>query len=106
MKNRLIVQGENINGNKLRPSDWVERLASCFASYSDNRRLQYHSGLFPVVMNNNKCLSIDLSLEDSHPDIWSFVMGFVLSNSLKTLMQYDETEPRIEGINENENIAA
>lgn len=106
MNNRLIVLGENISGKKFRPSDWVERLASCFASFLDTRRLHYHSKLFPVVMNNNKCLSMDLSLENSRPDIWSFVMGFALENNLKTVVQHDEIDSCPTSSNENENIAA
>jgi len=49
---------------------------------------------------------MDLSLENSRPDIWSFVMGFALENNLKTVVQHDEIDSCPTSSNENENIAA
>lgn len=91
MHNRLIVKGRTVDDIVFRPSDWVERVAACCASYSADRRLRYQHGLKPVLVGNEKYLSIHLSLEFSHPEIWNFVMGFISSNELMTFTHRDET---------------
>lgn len=90
MGNILIVKGRTVDNIVFRPSDWVERVAACCASYSSDRRLRYQQGLKPVLVENEKYLSIHLSLEFSHPEIWHFVMGFIASNDLMTFTQKDE----------------
>lgn len=87
MNNRLIVKGRTTNNRIFRPSDWVERVAACCASYSYDRRLRYQHGLQPVLVNNEKYLSVNLSLEFSHPEMWHFIMGFIASNELETFIQ-------------------
>lgn len=90
MHNRLFVKGRTADNIIFRPSDWVERLAACCASYPADRRLRYQHGLKPVLVGNEKYLSIHLSLEFSHPEIWQFVMGFIASNGLTIFTQSDE----------------
>lgn len=84
MENSLIVKGRTINNNVFRPSDWVERLAASCASFSDDRRLRYKHGLRPVLHYNEKHLSVNFELENTHPEIWDFIMEFVNSNKLVT----------------------
>ena len=83
----LIVKGITLDAIKFRPSDWVERVALCCASYTSDRRLRYQKGLKPVLVDNEKYLSVHTSLEYSHPEVWSFVMGFIKSNNLETVLQ-------------------
>ena len=87
MSNILFVKGRTQDNIKFRPSDWVERVALCCASYTSDRRLRYENGLKPVLVDNEKYLSVPTSLEHSHPEVWSFVMGFIKSNNLKTVLQ-------------------
>lgn len=90
MDNRLIVKGKTVDDIIFRPSDWVERIAACCALYSGDRRLKYQHGLKPVLVNNEKYLSVNLALEFSHPEIWDFIMGFIASNELVTFTHKDD----------------
>lgn len=87
MSNTLIVQGRTRDNTTFRPSDWVERVAVCCASYTHDKRLRYETSLKPILVNNEKYLSVNSSLEFSHPEVWSFVMGFIESNNLATDIQ-------------------
>ena len=87
MSGILIVKGRTHDNLKFRPSDWVERVALCCASYTSDRRLRYQKGLKPILVDNEKYLSVHTSLEHSHPEVWLFVMGFIESNNLTTVLQ-------------------
>jgi len=73
------------NNTRFRPSDWIERIALCSSIYSEQNTLKIQSKLMPVYNKNEKYLRIDLSLKDSNPALWDFVMNFISSNNLKTV---------------------
>ena len=109
MNNRLIVKSETTKNALFRPGDWVERLASCCASFTDDKRLKYQNSLKPIFFDNEKCLAIDFELEHKQPEMWNFVMSFVLSNKLKTFITVaheDETTVRFAKFYLEQNEAA
>ena len=89
-KDVIIVKGRNAEGVKFRPSDWVECLASCAASYAEHKRLTWHQGLKPVYIDNEKCLAIDIALESIQPVIWNHVISFAFANNLEIIENYHD----------------
>ena len=87
LKNKIFVTNTTTENTRFRPSDWVERIASCNALFNTDRRLHYQNKLMPVYKQNEKYLSIDLSLEQSHPELWDYVMGFIATNKLTTVTE-------------------
>ena len=37
----IFVQGLTKDGKQFRPSDWVDRMCSSFATFGENRKLRY-----------------------------------------------------------------
>ena len=79
----LIVEGESSEDIHVRPHNWAERFAGNLASYDLHLRLSFSKELVPVMINNVKCLRMDRSLRDSHPEIFRDVLGFAQEHSLK-----------------------
>ncbi len=80
---RYIIEGYTVEGNKFRPSDWIDRIASMMASYGDIHRLVYSDLLHPERYQGQKCLILDTKLKTENPEMFEYVMGFAKSNHLK-----------------------
>lgn len=80
---RLVIQGVKEDGSELRPADWIERISSSLAMFSDDHRLQYSACVKPCVIDGNKCLVVARCLEKHHPEAFAFVMEFARSNQLR-----------------------
>lgn len=78
-----VIFGKDANGRKLRPSDWIERLCSTFASYDEDRRLRYSSALIPGLIDGEKCLLVSPHLASINPAACAHVMEFINSNHLQ-----------------------
>ena len=48
----IFVQGLTKDGKQFRPSDWVDRMCSSFATFGENRKLR-HSALLAANKANN-----------------------------------------------------
>ena len=79
----IIIQGVREDGGKLRPSDWIERISSTLASFGKDQRLQYSNSVKPCMVDGQKCLVVARCLEETHPDLYDFVMAFATSNNLR-----------------------
>ncbi|MGD8483262.1 MAG: DUF3579 domain-containing protein [Thioalkalispiraceae bacterium] len=80
----LVIQGMRDNGDKLRPSDWIERISSTLASFGADHRLQYCRSVQPCIVGGEKCLVVARGLETSNPQAFDYIMQFARSNRLKT----------------------
>lgn len=78
----VIIEGELPSSEVLRPRNWAERFAGNLASYGADRRLRFSTALEPVMINNIKCLRMDKSLRESHPQIFHDVLGFASGHRL------------------------
>ncbi len=76
------IFGINENGNKFRPSDWIERIASTYGSFDANHRLRYNPSVKPIKLDGQSCLFIGDNFAVANPYAYSYIMGFVTSNSL------------------------
>lgn len=92
---RYIIQGVTEDGRKFRPSDWIDRIASMGASYGASHRLVFSDMLHPELYEGEKCLMIDMALEQQNPNMYEHVMNFVTSNKLKMSKVCDIDEERL-----------
>lgn len=88
----IIIEGITREGKTFRPSDWVDRMCSTFATFGDNRKLRYSPYLKPEMVNGVRCLAVDLKLKDTNPEGFEQLMHFVEENQLSVL---DETGNKI-----------
>ena len=86
-----VIFGKDVSGRKLRPSDWIERLCSTFASYDEDRRLRYSGSLVPGMIDGEKCLLVSPDLAVLNPVACAHIMEFVSSNHLQ--MQVPDNLP-------------
>lgn len=77
-----LVSGMNTRGVKFRPSDWIERIASTFASFDERQRLQYLPNLTPRMHGGEWCLFVAHELATLNPAAFEYIMSFVNSNQL------------------------
>jgi hypothetical protein len=91
---RIIIEGIKEDGNKFRPSDWCERLATTLASFGEDQRLHYCKSAHPCIINGINCLIVDRDLESKSPDSFAFLMAFATENKLK--IQEDRREQQQE----------
>lgn len=86
-----LVIGLTENGNRFRPSDWVERIASGFASFDGDQRLRYNPLIMPVRHDGLYALFVADKLASIDPAGHRFVMDFANSCQLQT-KRIGETE--------------
>jgi hypothetical protein len=84
-KNEVIIEGLTRNGKPFRPSDWVDRMCSTYASFGADRKLRYSSYLKPRVVNGVRCLAVDMELKSINPEGYIQLMHFAEENQLNVL---------------------
>jgi hypothetical protein len=90
----ILIEGITEDGKVFRPSDWVDRLCDTLSSYGNDRRIgrkgyrgpdrRKHDALLlrPKIIDNRRCLVLNLKLRDANPLAYTFVMEFVQNNRL------------------------
>ena len=78
----IIIQGLTRAGKPFRPSDWVDRMCSTYASFGPDRKLRYSPYLKPRVVNGIRCLAVDMKLKDVNPEGYSQLLHFADENQL------------------------
>lgn len=81
----IIIEGLTRAGKPFRPSDWVDRMCSTFASFGVDKKLKYSPYLKPRVANGVRCLAVDLKLKTINPDGFTQLMQFAEENQLNIL---------------------
>ena len=87
----VFIQSLTKDGKPFRPSDWVDRMCSSYATFGDDRKLRYSPYLKPEMMDGVRCLAVDLRLKDTNPDGCEELMQFATENQLKVLNEAGET---------------
>ena len=82
---KIIIEGLTRAGKPFRPSDWVDRMCSTYASFGADRKLRYSPYLKPEVINGVRCLAVDLKLKEVNPEGYSQLMHFADENQLNIL---------------------
>ena len=80
-----FITGLTYTGQKFRPSDWIERVATVCGCFDENRRLHYNPMVKPFHYDGMKGLFIATRLQTLNPNAYDYVMGFSLSNNLEVL---------------------
>ncbi len=81
----IIIQGITLAGKPFRPSDWVDRMCSTYASFGDDKKLRYSPYLKPKLANNVRSLSVDMKLKDVNPAGFEQLMQFAKENQLSVI---------------------
>lgn len=91
----LIVEGLTEDGQRFRPSDWVERLIDTVSVYGTDRRRsqtrlngherrqQQIAFLHAQVIDGKKCLVVDGRLCAANPQAYAYLVEFIRSNRLR-----------------------
>lgn len=85
MSKEIIIQGLTRAGKPFRPSDWVDRMCSTYASFGADRKLKYSPYLKPKVVDGVRCLAVDMKLKDVNPEGYQQLMFFASENNLNVL---------------------
>ena len=81
----IIIEGNTRAGKPFRPSDWVDRMCSTYATFGEDRKLRYSPYLKPKVVNGVRCLAVDLKLKTVNPEGYAQLMHFADENQLNVL---------------------
>ena len=81
----IIIEGNTREGKPFRPSDWVDRMCSTYATFGEDRKLKYSPYLKPKVVSGVRCLAVDLKLKTVNPDGYAQLMHFADENQLNIL---------------------
>jgi hypothetical protein len=81
----IIIQSLTRAGKPFRPSDWVDRICSSYATFGDDRKLRYSPYLKPEMIDGIRCLAVDLQLKKANPDGFAELMQFAEENQLNIL---------------------
>lgn len=88
MKNKIdeiIIQSLTRKGKRFRPSDWVDRICSSYATFGDDRKLRYSPYLKPEMVDGIRCLAVDMQLKITNPEGFEELMQFAEENKLNVL---------------------
>ena len=85
MQGEIIIEGNTREGKPFRPSDWVDRMCSTYATFGEDRKLKYSPYLKPKVVNGVRCLAVDLKLKTVNPEGYAQLMHFADENNLNVL---------------------
>ncbi len=78
----VVIHSIREDGQRFRPSDWIDRISSSVASFGSDRRLRYASLAHPKVINGERCLVVAGALADSQPGLYEYIVDFARSNRL------------------------
>lgn len=78
-----IVESENLEGQRFRPSDWIERISAVAARFGTDNRLLYSPDVRPCMIDGKKCLLLGEGLPQRAPDAYRHIMQFVHDNRLR-----------------------
>jgi len=81
----IIIQSLTRDGKRFRPSDWVDRICSSYATFGDDRKLRYSPYLKPEMIKGVRCLAVGMQLKMNNPEGFAELMQFAEENQLNIL---------------------
>ena len=81
----IIIEGLTREGKPFRPSDWVDRTCSSYATFGSNKKLVYSPYLKPVLVNGVRCLEVNMKLKVIKPEGFEQLIQFANENNLNIL---------------------
>lgn len=92
---KIIIEGVTEGGRTFRPSDWAERMSGALSTFGRDQRIKYSPLLQPLTINGIKCICIDPALQQSYPEMFTYIMGWVELNKLR-ITEVDDSLPGAE----------
>jgi hypothetical protein len=89
----IIIQSLTRDGKPFRPSDWVDRICSSYATFGEDRKLRYSPYLKPEMIDGIRCLAVDMQLKIANPEGFEELMEFAEENQLNILNEDGEAIP-------------
>jgi hypothetical protein len=86
----IIIHGLTLAGKPFRPSDWVDRMCSSYATFGDDKKLRYSPFLKPKLVDGVRCLSVDMRLKEVNPEGFEQLIYFANENELGILNSQGE----------------
>jgi hypothetical protein len=86
----VVIYSRREDGERFRPSDWIERLSSSAARFAADRRLRYDDALHPLLINGEKCLFVSTALQRRKPHLYAYILAFAAENRLQ--MEWDSCQ--------------
>ena len=80
---KLVIESVREDGKRFRPSDWIERISANMGTFGPDHRLHYSPNVLPKVIQGEKCLVVEQSLQDNDPEAYSYIVRFAKANGLK-----------------------
>jgi hypothetical protein len=91
----IIIEGLTRAGKPFRPSDWVDRMCSSYATFGEDKKLRYSPYLKPEVINGVRCLAVNMKLKEVSPEGFEQLMLFAHENQLNILDAEGNSIPAI-----------
>jgi hypothetical protein len=88
----LLIHSVRQDGQRFRPSDWIERISSSVARFGGDRRLRYDEDVHPVLIEGEKCLYVSPALGEKAPEFYRHIVEFAEKNGL--WVEQDECQRR------------
>jgi hypothetical protein len=79
-----VIRSVREDGQRFRPSDWIERISASMAQFGPDRRLRYASSVYPRVIDGEKCLVVTGTLAEQRPALYEHILEFARSNQLQS----------------------
>ncbi len=86
-----VIESVKNDGQRFRPSDWIERISASLGTFKADHRLHYSNDVKPCVIEGRKCLLVSKGLAKRNPNAYSYIMRFAEENNLK--VQEDRRKP-------------
>ncbi len=78
-----IIESVKTDGNRFRPSDWIERISATLARFGADHRLCYDTEVQPCMIEGQKCLLVGKGLAERKPELLAYILKFARDNQLR-----------------------
>ncbi len=86
---QFIIRSFTKDGQRFRPSDWAQRLASVAGLTDSGGRIRFNPKVRVITIDGANCVLVDVSLERNEPMLLKFLLDFARTNNLVT----EEVQP-------------
>ncbi|TPW16707.1 MAG: PhnO-like protein [Halothiobacillaceae bacterium] len=80
---KIVIKGITTNGQRFRPSDWAQRLATAVGTLGPGRRIKYHPKVSIALIDGVNSVVIASDLKEAEPMLYAFLINFAESNQLQ-----------------------
>ena len=80
---RWVIESVRLDGERFRPSDWIERISATLATFGQDNRLRYDSEVQPCIIQGQKCLVVGKGLSQRNPQLLAYILKFAEDNRLR-----------------------